>query len=104
MSILGAMYSAVSGLGAQSTKLGVISDNISNSSTTGYKRSEVEFSSLVTQQISNHSYSSGGVQSDVRRQGDKQGLLQSTSSTTHIPTNGAGFLRHTNPPHPHTPG
>ena len=84
MSILGAMYSAVSGLGAQSTKLGVISDNIANSSTTGYKRSEVQFSSLVTQQISNHAYSSGGVQSDVRRQVDKQGLLQSTSSNTDI--------------------
>jgi len=92
MSILGAMYSAVSGLGAQSTKLGVISDNISNSSTTGYKRSEVEFSSLVTQQISNHSYSSGGVQSDVRRQVDKQGLLQSTSSNTDIAINGGGFF------------
>jgi len=41
MSILGAMYSAVSGLGAQATKLGAISDNISNSSTTGYKRVDV---------------------------------------------------------------
>jgi len=92
MSILGAMYSAVSGLGAQSTKLGVISDNIANSSTTGYKRSEVQFSSLVTQQISNHSYSSGGVQSDVRRQVDKQGLLQSTSSNTDIAINGGGFF------------
>jgi flagellar hook protein FlgE len=92
MSILGAMYSAVSGLGAQSTKLGVISDNIANSSTTGYKRSEVQFSSLVTQQISNHSYSSGGVQSDVRRQVDKQGLLQSTSSNTDIAINGSGFF------------
>ena len=92
MSILGAMYSAVSGLGAQSTKLGVISDNIANSSTTGYKRSEVQFSSLVTQQISNHSYSSGGVQSDVRRQVDKQGLLQSTSSNTDIAINGGGLF------------
>jgi len=92
MSILGAMYSAVSGLTAQSTKLGVISDNISNSSTTGFKRSDVEFSSLVTQQISNHSYSPGGVQSDVRRQVDKQGLLQATSSSTDIAINGGGFF------------
>ena len=92
MSILGAMYSAVSGLGAQSTKLGVISDNIANSSTTGYKRSEVQFSSLVTQQISNHAYSSGGVQSDVRRQVDKQGLLQATSSNTDIAINGGGLF------------
>lgn len=92
MSILSAMYSAVSGLGAQSTKLGVISDNISNSSTTGYKRSEVEFSSLVTEQVSKHSYSAGGVESNVRMQIDRQGLVQATSSSTDIAINGEGFF------------
>jgi flagellar hook protein FlgE len=92
MSILGAMFSAVSGLGAQSTKLGAISDNISNSSTTGYKRVEVEFSSLVTEQVSRRSYSAGGVVGNVRRQVDVQGLLQATSSSTDIAINGDGFF------------
>jgi flagellar hook protein FlgE len=92
MSILSAMYSAVSGLGAQSTKLGVISDNISNSSTTGYKRSEVEFSSLVTEQISTHSYSAGGVEGNVRMMIDRQGLVQATASSTDVAINGAGFF------------
>ncbi len=92
MSILGAMYSAVSGLGAQSTKLGAISDNISNSSTTGYKRVEVEFSSLVTEQVSRRSYSAGGVAGNVRRLVDTQGLLQATSSSTDIAINGDGFF------------
>lgn len=92
MSILSAMYSAVAGLGAQSTKLGVISDNIANSSTTGYKRSEVEFSSLVTEQVSKHSYSAGGVESNVRTQIDRQGLIQGTASSTDMAINGEGFF------------
>ena len=92
MSILGAMYSAVSGLGAQATKLGAISDNISNSSTTGYKRVDVEFSSLVTEQVSRRSYAAGGVAGNVRRQVDVQGLLQSTNSSTDIAINGDGFF------------
>jgi flagellar hook protein FlgE len=92
MSILGAMYAAVAGLSSQSTKLGVISDNIANSSTTGYKRSEVEFASLVTDQVSKHTYSASGVQANVRAQIDRQGLLQSTSSTTDLSINGSGFF------------
>ena len=92
MSILGAMYAAVSGLGAQSTKLGAISDNIANTSTTGYKRVEVEFASLVTEQVSKRSYSAGGVAGSVRRRVDSQGLLQGTGSSTDIAINGDGFF------------
>jgi flagellar hook protein FlgE len=92
MSILGAMYAAVSGLGAQSTKLGAISDNIANTSTTGYKRVEVEFASLVTEQVSRRSYSAGGVAGNVRRLVDVQGLLQATGSSTDIAINGDGFF------------
>lgn len=92
MSILGAMYAAVSGLGAQSTKLGAISDNIANTSTTGYKRVEVEFASLVTEQVSRRSYSAGGVAGSVRRQVDVQGILQATGSSTDIAINGDGFF------------
>ncbi len=92
MSILSAMYAAVTGLNAQSTKLSAISDNIANSSTTGYKRVEVEFSSMVTQQLSRRSYSAGGAASDVRRLVDRQGLLQATSSATDIAINGGGFF------------
>jgi flagellar hook protein FlgE len=93
MSILGAMYAAVAGLGAQSTKLGAISDNIANTSTTGYKRVEVEFASLVTEQVSRRSYSAGGVAGSVRRRVDSQGLLQATGSSTDIAINGDGFCR-----------
>ena len=48
MSLSGALTSAVTGIDAQSIALGSISDNISNSGTTGYKRVETQFSTLLT--------------------------------------------------------
>jgi flagellar hook protein FlgE len=48
MSLLGAMNSAISGLGAQSHAFGNISDNVANSQTTGFKRVDTSFVSLLT--------------------------------------------------------
>ena len=48
MSLSGALTSAVTGIDAQSIALGSISDNISNSQTTGYKRVETAFSTLIS--------------------------------------------------------
>jgi flagellar hook protein FlgE len=47
MSIFGAMVTAVTGLNAQSFALENISDNISNSQTTGYKRVDTSFEDMV---------------------------------------------------------
>jgi flagellar hook protein FlgE len=47
MSIFGAMVTAVTGLNAQSYALENISDNISNSQTTGYKRVDTSFEDMV---------------------------------------------------------
>lgn len=48
MSLLGAMNSAISGLGAQSHAFGNISDNVANSQTAGFKRVDTSFISLLT--------------------------------------------------------
>src|SRR3546814_10133479 len=48
MSIYGAMFAGVSGLAAQSNALGMISDNIANVNTIGYKGTSARFSTLVT--------------------------------------------------------
>jgi len=48
MSLSGALTSAVTGIDAQSIALGSISDNISTRRTTGYKRVETAFSTLLT--------------------------------------------------------
>ena len=48
MSLLGAMNSAISGLSAQSHAFGNISDNVANSQTSGFKRVDTSFISLLT--------------------------------------------------------
>jgi len=92
MSIYGAMFSGVSGLFAQSTKISAISDNISNANTVGYKRTEVPFSTLVTTQGLKNSYAAGGVRANPSMQIDRQGLLNATSSSTDLAINGEGFF------------
>jgi len=92
MSIFGALYSAVSGLNAQSQALGVISDNISNTSTVGYKTTDEQFSTLVTEAATANSYTPGGVIANPRQLIDQQGLLQSASSPTDLAITGQGFF------------
>ncbi|MGE5515381.1 MAG: flagellar hook-basal body complex protein [Bacteroidota bacterium] len=92
MSLYGALYSGVSGLSAQSSAMGAISDNISNVNTTGYKGAKVNFNTLVTKQVSLTNYSPGGVQSKPRASIDVQGLLQATNSATDTAISGQGFF------------
>ena len=61
MSIYTALRAGVSGLTANSSALAVISDNIANVNTVGYKRGGVDFSALVNAQNSNTTYNAGGV-------------------------------------------
>lgn len=92
MSIYSAMNSGVSGLAAQSAKFAAISDNISNSSTVGYKRTGVQFATLVTSASAPNSYSAGGVQADLRTEVSKGGLVQSTTQATDLAISGNGFF------------
>ena len=92
MSLYGALFSGVSGLTAQSSAMGAISDNITNVSTIGYKGTTVNFQTLVTKQTSSTFYSAGGVQSKPRQQTDVQGLLQASTSSTDISLSGGGFF------------
>ena len=92
MSLYGALFSGVSGLTAQSSAMGAISDNITNVSTIGYKGTTVNFQTLVTKQTSSTFYSAGGVQSKPRQQTDVQGLLQASTSSTDVAMSGGGFF------------
>lgn len=92
MSLYGALYSGVSGLTAQSSAMGAISDNITNVSTIGYKNTSVNFQTLVTKQTSSTFYSAGGVQSRPRQAVDVQGLLQASTSQTDLSISGGGFF------------
>jgi flagellar hook protein FlgE len=93
MSLYGALYSGVAGLAAQSNKIGIISDNIANVNTVGYKGTRGNFETLVTSSSSaGSSYSPGGVLGTNQQLVDKQGLLASTSSPTDIAISGDGFF------------
>jgi flagellar hook protein FlgE len=92
MSINSAMLSGVSGLIANSSALAAISDNIANVNTVGYKRSSANFSTLVTSQSKNATYSAGGVKSQTHQFISQQGLTQSTTSNLDLSIAGAGFF------------
>lgn len=92
MSIYGALYAGVSGLKGQSTKIGVISDNIANVNTVGYKGGTGIFQSLVTGSGASTIYSPGGVLGRNRQLISRQGLLQATDSPTDIAISGGGFF------------
>ncbi|MEL6279760.1 MAG: flagellar hook-basal body complex protein [Pseudomonadota bacterium] len=91
MTLSSSLSAGVSGLQVNATRLAVISDNIANSSTTGYRRGDVEFSSLVIPGSQN-SYSAGGVRANTFRQVATPGTLISTSSALDLSVSGRGFL------------
>jgi flagellar hook protein FlgE len=92
MSIFGAMVAGVSGLAAQSQAIGMISDNIANMNTDGYKGVNAAFSTLVTQAAGSFTHTPGGVLSNPIQSIDQQGLLQSTTSSTDVAIAGNGFF------------
>src|SRR5258706_7842147 len=92
MGVYGALFSAVSGLKAQGQNMGIISDNIANANTVGYKPSVNKFETLVTTPATATTYSPGGVLSRPFANVDQQGLLQASSSRTDVGVTGRGFL------------
>ena len=92
MSLYGSLFSGVSALNAQSQAMGMISDNIANVNTIGYKRTEAAFSSLVTAQTRSTAYASGAVRASTLQRIDQQGVLQQSQSATDIALSGNGFF------------
>ncbi len=92
MSLFGALYTGVSGLGAQSQATAMISNNIANVNTTGFKRSEANFYSLVTTESRASIYSPGTVSVDRVQRVNQQGPIQQTSSSTDAAVSGDGMF------------
>jgi flagellar hook protein FlgE len=89
-----AMNSAVSALQAQQAALSTVSDNLANSSTTGYKTVTTQFNDLLTQEGVGINYPAGGVYATAVQNVTAQGLVQSSSSdaTTDMAITGNGMF------------
>ena len=93
MSISSSLNAGVAGLAANATRLAGIADNISNSSTYGYKRVNTEFEGMVINQARGAGvYSAGGVRASTSRIIDQRGALISTAHPLDIAIAGRGML------------
>jgi flagellar hook protein FlgE len=92
MTISSSLNAGVAGLNANAARLATISDNIANSATSGYKRSTVEFHSMVIDGVNPNKYSAGGVRTSTLRLIDERGPLVRTENATDLSIDGRGFL------------
>lgn len=93
MSLFGSLSGGVSGLLSQSESISVISDNLSNVNTIGYKNTRTLFDQQVTSAgLSGTIYNSGGVGTSFERFQNAQGSFLSTQSSTDLSLSGSGFF------------
>lgn len=92
MSLFGSLFTGVSALSAQSQSMSMISNNIANVNTIGYKRDTASFSTMVTQAGRATAYAPGGVRASTTSTVNQQGILQQSNSTTDVAISGNGFF------------
>ena len=102
--MLKSMYSGISGMKSNQTKMDVVGNNVANASTTAFKKSSVRFSDTLNQTViysSQPSNSMGGVNPGQVGIGVKvsaiaknmlQGSLQQTGIASDIAIDGDGFF------------
>lgn len=91
MSFFGSMTTAVTGIRAQSSALGHISDNIANSQTVGFKRTDTSFQDIVTAS-SSRNHLPGAVLAAPSFTNTVQGSIDASETPTHMAINGEGFF------------
>lgn len=87
-------YTALSGLNAASTDLGITANNIANVNTTGFKRSRAEFGDVFaasTYGLSRNAIGAGVNVSNVAQQ-FSQGSINLTDNSLDLAISGAGFF------------
>ena len=91
MSFFGSMTTAITGIRAQSSALGHISDNIANSQTIGFKRTDTNFQDIVTASTSRN-HLPGAVLAAPAFTNGVQGSIDASEVPTHMAINGEGFF------------
>lgn len=89
MSLTAILNNGVTGLTAQSYALNVLSDNIANATTNGYRASDTEFSALVG---TGGTSAGDGVRASSRLLADKAGTISQTGIGTNAAIGGSGFF------------
>lgn len=89
------------GMSASQNKINVISNNIVNANTTGYKKLDMEFQDLIRDSLNKDSYPTNstnattgtGVKTTTENRNLQQGTLKSTNVSTDLAIDGEGFFR-----------
>lgn len=91
--MLTAFSTALSALGADSTAISVVGNNLANLNTTGFKASKVDFQDLLYETLGGGSSQVGmGVQQPTTERVFSQGATQSSSNPLDVAISGQGFL------------
>lgn len=93
----GALNNASTAMMAMSTDLGSISQNVANVNTTGYKRTETMFKTMMSEHHATpNSYVNGlnifGVKATQRNHIEAQGVIQTSDTWSDLAINGKGFF------------
>lgn len=91
MSLFSSMTTAVSGLNAQGRALGAISDNVANSQTVGFKRTDTSFQNHLTQSTA-AIHESGAVTAKPNYTNSIQGTIEQTENPLAMAVAGQGFF------------
>lgn len=98
--MLNSLYVSALGMHVQKSQLDVVSNNLANANTAGYKRERMDFSSVLDRQAVSASVEASGAaanaagqvaQASLRRD-LSQGELRATDSALDLAINGAGFI------------
>jgi len=87
-------YTSLSGLQAMQNDMNVISHNLANVATTGFKKSRTEFADVIASNISTSPTKmvGSGVVVKANRQQFGEGTFQSTSNSLDLAVSGEGFF------------
>ncbi len=91
-SLFGALDTAVTGLTAQSSAFGNISDNVANSTTTGFKRIDTSFADYLTTSTA-VTNDSGSVIAAPDYRNDVQGTITASDNPLAMAVQGKGFFQ-----------
>ncbi len=86
------LINGVTAMNAQSSAMGVLSDNIANARTVGFKDSDARFSTLVAAGKSANSGIGQGVTFSKFGRIDQQGILSTSHTSTNFAISGNGFF------------